>query len=98
MWLKEVDSTALQSSLRDLDKAYQNFFRRLKQGAGVIGFPKFKSKHNHRKSYDCRDFAKSKQWSMSQESPAFRPGELSTILRSHLESGLAKSKIALKDS
>ena len=26
-WLKEVDSTALQSSLRDLDFAYQKFFK-----------------------------------------------------------------------
>ena len=26
-WLKEVDSTALQSSLKDLDSAYQNFLR-----------------------------------------------------------------------
>ena len=31
-WLGEVDSTALQSSLRDLDTAYQNFFRRVKHG------------------------------------------------------------------
>src|SRR5574344_491278 len=26
-WLKEVDSTSLQSSLRDLDMAYQKFFK-----------------------------------------------------------------------
>jgi putative transposase len=26
-WLKEADSQALQQSLRDLDTAYQNFFR-----------------------------------------------------------------------
>ena len=44
-FLKEVDSIALQQSLRDLDKAYQNFFRTKK------GFPKFKSKHNHHNSY-----------------------------------------------
>lgn len=49
-WLKEVDSTALQSSLRDLDTAYQNFFRRVKSGKSV-GYPKFKSKHDRRKSY-----------------------------------------------
>jgi len=49
-WLKEVDSTALQSSLQNLDIAYQNFFRRLKQGQKP-GYPKFKSKHEHRKSY-----------------------------------------------
>lgn len=52
-WLKEVDATALQSSIRDLDTAYQNFFRRVKQG-DKHGFPKFKSKHNHRKSYKSK--------------------------------------------
>ena len=35
-WLKEVDSTALQSSLKDLDNAYQKFFKE------HYGFPKFK--------------------------------------------------------
>ena len=55
-WLKEVDATALQSSIRDLDVAYQNFFRRVKQGvkSDEVGFPKFKSKHNHRKSYKSK--------------------------------------------
>lgn len=52
-WLQEVDATALQSSLQNLDGAYQNFFRRAKQG-GKHGYPKFKSKHNHRKSYKSR--------------------------------------------
>lgn len=28
-WLKEVDSTALQSSLKDLDLAYQKFLRNI---------------------------------------------------------------------
>ena len=49
-WLREVDSHALVNSLRNLDEAYQNFFRRVKNGEKP-GFPKFKSKHNHRKSY-----------------------------------------------
>lgn len=44
-FLKEIDSIALQSSLKDLDNAYQKFF---KSGSG---FPKFKSKKNHRQSY-----------------------------------------------
>lgn len=52
-WLKEVDATALQSSLRDLDTAYQNFFRRVKQGEKP-GYPKFKSKKNCRKSYKSK--------------------------------------------
>lgn len=49
-WLQEVDSRALQNALRDLDTAYKNFFRRVKQGEKP-GYPRFKSKHNHCKSY-----------------------------------------------
>ena len=52
-WLKEVDSMALQSSVKDLDVAYQNFFRRVKQGE-TPGFPRFKSKHNSRKSFKTK--------------------------------------------
>ena len=47
-WLKEVDSTALQSSLKDLDAAYQNFLKWDK------GFPKFKSKKTHKYSYKTK--------------------------------------------
>lgn len=46
-WLSEADSMALQQSLRDLDKAYRNFFR----SPGKTGFPKFKSKHSSKQSY-----------------------------------------------
>lgn len=52
-WLKEVDATALQSSIRDLDTAYQNFFRRVKNGEKP-GFPKFKSKKSRRQSYKSK--------------------------------------------
>ncbi len=48
-WLYEVSKAAPQEALRDLDKAYQNFFRRVKAGkkAGKKhGFPKFKSRKN----------------------------------------------------
>lgn len=45
VWLREVDSTALQSSIKDLDTAYQKFFKE------HSGFPKFKSKRIHRFSY-----------------------------------------------
>ena len=48
VWLKEVDSTALQSSLRDLDSAYQKFFKEHR------GYPKFKSKKTHRYSYKSK--------------------------------------------
>lgn len=46
-WLGEVNSQALQVEFVNLDKAYQNFFK--KNG----GFPKFKSKHRSRKSFAC---------------------------------------------
>lgn len=49
-WLKEVDSYALCNAQLNLDKAYRNFFRRLKQGQKP-GFPKFKSKHRSRHAY-----------------------------------------------
>ena len=52
-WLREVDATALQSSLRDLDTAYQNFFHRVKQGE-TPGYPKFKSKRTHYQSYKSK--------------------------------------------
>lgn len=44
-WLYEVSKAAPQEALRDLDKAYQNFFRRVKNGEKP-GFPKFKSRKN----------------------------------------------------
>ena len=44
-WLKEVDKFSLQNSLKDLDMAYQKFFKE------KSGFPKFKSKKTHRYSY-----------------------------------------------
>ena len=49
-FLKEVDSTSLQNSILNLDKAYKNFFRRVKTG-GTPGFPKFKSKHHSKQNY-----------------------------------------------
>lgn len=52
-WLKEVDSIPLQEALRDLDFAYQNFFRRVKNGEKP-GYPRFKSKRDRRKSYKTK--------------------------------------------
>ena len=51
--LYEVDATALQSSVQTLDIAYQNFFRRVKNGEKP-GYPKFKSKKNRRQSYKSK--------------------------------------------
>lgn len=49
-WLREPDKCALQNSLKDLDAAYQNFFRRIKKGQKP-GFPRFKNKRDRRRSY-----------------------------------------------
>ena len=40
VWLKEINSQSLQSSLRNLDTAYNNFFRK------ETRFPRFKSKYD----------------------------------------------------
>ena len=45
-FLKEVDSIALQQSLRHLDTAYKNFFSR-----GNKGYPRFKSRKSGKQSY-----------------------------------------------
>lgn len=53
-WLSEVDSTALQSAVRDLDTAYQNFFRRMKRCMKPFGYPLFKSKKSNHQSYKSK--------------------------------------------
>lgn len=45
LWLKEVDSTALQQALKDLNKARKNFFEKRASA------PKYKHKHDSRQSY-----------------------------------------------
>lgn len=49
VWLKEVDSMALQESLQNLDRGFQNFF------AGRGKYPRFKSKHCHNQSFRTRN-------------------------------------------
>lgn len=46
-WLSEVNAQSLQASLRNLDMAFTDFFKEKK------GFPKFKSKHNNRQSFQA---------------------------------------------
>lgn len=46
-FLKEVDAKALQQSVRDLNSAFDNFFK----NRSHFGFPKFKSKHSSKQSY-----------------------------------------------
>ena len=47
LWLKTVNAQSIQASLRNLDNAYTKFFREKK------GFPKFKSRHNPKQSFQC---------------------------------------------
>lgn len=44
-WLSEVNSLSLQAALLNLDRAFTRFFKEKK------GFPKFKSKHDNRQSF-----------------------------------------------
>ena len=45
-WMYEVSKCAPQEALRDLDRAFRNFFRGLRDGRDV-GFPRFKKKGLH---------------------------------------------------
>lgn len=48
-WLSESDSSALQSSVRNLDRAFQNFFK------GNGKYPRFHSKKSHYNSYTSKN-------------------------------------------
>ena len=52
-WLREVDSISLQQSLKDLDKAFNRFFK------GISGFPRFKSKKRSKQSFQTQYFKRS---------------------------------------
>ena len=45
VWLKEIDKWSLNNAIFNMDSAYQMFFKK------NFGYPKFKSKHNRKKSY-----------------------------------------------
>ena len=51
----DIHSQVLQDVLRRLDKALQNFFRRVKERNNKAGFPRFRS----RKRYDSLTYAQS---------------------------------------
>jgi putative transposase len=51
-WLNEVNSQSIQAAIKDLDGAYDRFFRKISK------FPKFKSKYNSRQSFKVPQFAK----------------------------------------
>src|SRR5699024_9334084 len=51
-WLSEVSNTPLQQSVRDAERAYRNWFDSLsgKRKGGRVGFPRFKSRRDHRQA------------------------------------------------
>ena len=51
-WLNEINSQTLQVVLKDLDRAFTNFFQ------GRAGFPKFKSKKTHKFTFKVPQFVK----------------------------------------
>ena len=61
-WLKQVHATPLQQSLRDLDRAFKNWWKSLK-GKGRTGAPRFKRRHHrqairfNRGGFCCGDHA-----------------------------------------
>ena len=54
-WLNEADSNSLRYALSDLDTAYMSFFRNVRNGGTVPGFPKFKHKREARQSYRSKN-------------------------------------------
>jgi putative transposase len=51
VYLCEVDSLALANARINIMRAFNNFFRNVKQGKKEKGYPRFKSKKNPRQSY-----------------------------------------------
>lgn len=54
-WMYEVSKCAPQEALRNLDKAFKNFWSRRKEG---VGFPKFKKKNGSRDSFTLNGIVK----------------------------------------
>lgn len=49
-WLQDIGVGALRFSIKDLEEAYRNFFRRVKKGQAP-GYPKFKSRKDPEQSF-----------------------------------------------
>ncbi len=69
-WLADVSAIPLQQALRDLDRAFRNYFdvatgkRKKPRGVKKAGSPKFRSRHNHQSAY----FTKAARFSVRQVS------------------------------
>lgn len=58
-WLAKPPATCLTQTLRDLDAAYNHFFRRVKAGE-TPGFPRFRSRYDNTVSLRFQDVSESK--------------------------------------
>jgi len=59
VWLAKVPATCLTQSLRDQDRAFAHFFRRVKTGE-TPGYPRFRSRHDHTLSLRFQDIPEAK--------------------------------------
>ncbi|MDR2571617.1 MAG: transposase, partial [Oscillospiraceae bacterium] len=53
-WLREADAHSLQNALKNVNFAYSEFYRRIREKDGAPGFPRFKKKKETRQSYTCQ--------------------------------------------
>lgn len=58
IWIKQVDSQSLQSAIKKVDAAFQNFFK-------GFGFPKFRSKRKGIQSFQCPNNTRKINWNES---------------------------------
>lgn len=88
-FLKEVDSTALQSALRNLDNAYVNFFKKKSH------YPKFKSK-----KYPCQSYTTKMNIKLVDKKHIQIPkiGKLNCRISKQVEGKILSATIALKPS
>ena len=59
-WMYESSKAAPQEALRDLDKAFTNFFRRVAKGEAKKGFPRFKSRRRDPLKFRSTDSVKAR--------------------------------------
>ncbi len=57
LWYAEVSSRVTRNAIGDLDNAFKNFFRRVKNGDKNPGYPRFK-KRDHKDSFALRETEK----------------------------------------
>jgi len=53
-WLKEADSHSLQNALKNMNFAFTEFYRRVREKNAAPGFPRFKKKRETKQSYTCQ--------------------------------------------